>query len=259
MIIYNSKKFQQQTFTDISEPNIYLSSFLNNFLKTLVDSSNNYSVRVIGLDCFFIDLIDNEFFKVVITPGKAIINSSLVELDAPTVLDIALDPAYDQIIVNMFLDVAKFKVELYLYDSINNKTNRPFSNNSGILLSRFSIIRRDNQIVKISHPYGEWKYTKYSEFLKSISPETLVLDTFVYSKLISDLTLREPFKLNDSDMEISVPLFFEEASKKINKSAANKLKSKSLISDLYGFYYSKNDINIKYRTEIFDPLTINSI
>jgi hypothetical protein len=259
--IYNSRSSQKSAeFSNSNNAKMYLSRHLNNLLRSLVNSNEQYSSKIIGCNPFFVNYIDNQFI-LVITKGQLIIDSTLIEIEEAPIMDIALDIAFDEVIViaeynyieSSTIESTKFKYRLILRNSKTNKTNIDLNNNLILILSRFKIIRdeKTKKVKRILHPYGEWKQQLYSEFLKNINVSTIVgVDFKVYRLLETDMSLCDKFYMNERQVSIDTPLFFDTNS--VNQFYSNKIKHKYRIGSLDGFYYSKMDINYRIRMDIFD-------
>jgi len=262
-VIYNTRKYQKTSeFSDSSNAGIYLSRYLNNLLRALVEAKDDYNGKIIGCDPFFHNLIffdDKEIFKVLISPGKLIVDSTLIEIEEPVYLDVILqDFKYNEVVVICYFKYntsKKLTFSLFLRDNANGIINRSIDYDNYIVLGRFTIKRDlDNKIIKISHPYGEWRTGLYPSFLLSIDPAASIVTPLnlsankIYTLLESDSSLYYPFKINDKIKSIIIPLFLE--ADNIIKYKNGKNNSRYLLSDLGGFYSLKNDINLRYRMDI---------
>jgi len=260
-VIYNTRKYQKTAeFSDSIEANVYLSRYINNLLRSLVDVEFNYSAKIIGCDPYFHNLIQNdgyEIFKVLISPGKLILDSTLVETEEPSHLDVFLSSEYDEVVVVCYFEYnisKKLQYELILRDGKSNK-HIPLKSNNYLVLARFRIIRDSTgHIITIKHQYGEWRAHSYPDFLLSIDPTASIIGPLtptankIYSLLESDPSLYYSFTIDGLEKSIASPLFFNVDD--ILKYKITRTNPRYLLSDLGGFYSSRSDINFKYRMDI---------
>lgn len=270
-IIYNTKTYQKENiYEGNDDPKIYLTKYLNNLLRSLSSSSQDYCNKIIGCDGFFLDLVDDSIFRVLVSPGKLILDSTLIEFPTPTFLDIDLTPysTYDEVVVTAnykyLHNMNKASFQLLLRNSSDSSiiSNAPILKDQGLntlVLSRFRIIRKNGNISEVRHPYGRWVNSFYSDFLKNISPLAVAGSNEIFRKLVTEVPLYESFTIRDEPAVITVPLFFNttfEDNKtifqEINKQYLNKMYRRYAIPDASLFYYSITDRNIKFRTEITD-------
>lgn len=263
-IIYNTRKYQKTAeFSNSTKAGIYLSRYINNLLRSLVDSEFSYTGKIIGCDPYFHNLIpydEYEYFKVLISPGKLILDSTLVEVEEPNSLTILLhNHDYDEVIVVCYFEYntsKKLQYALFLRNSTDNSIiDKPIPYENYVVLARFRVIRDSTgHIIAIKHPYGEWRTSLYSEFLLSIDPTASIVGPLtpeankIYSLLESDPSLYDDFKIDGIIRSIITPLFLDTSS--ILKYKTGKINPRYLLSDLGGFYSLKNDINLRYRMEI---------
>jgi hypothetical protein len=269
-IIYNTKIYQRENSRNIEDPKIYLTKFINNLLKAFSINGMSESNKVIGCEPFFVDLTQEDIFRIVITPGTLIIDSALVEFTEPFFLDISLNSFsnYDEILVvaSNKLNNVKSKTSFQLI--LRNSVTGELTSNSNLIitpgipyliLGRFKLKRTDETITKVLHPYGKWTNVLYSDFLKHISPLAIPISNSVYQKLESDATLYSSFLINNISTKMSVPLFFDTVFEddtilfiKINQHYLNKMYQRYKIPDVFRSYYNINDRNIQFRTEMFN-------
>jgi hypothetical protein len=269
-IIYNTKIYQRENSKNIEDPKIYLTKFINNLLKAFSINGISESNKVIGCDPFFVDLTPENIFRIVITPGTLIIDSALVEFMEPFFLDISLNSFlnYDEILVvasNKPNSVkSKTSFQLILRSSVTGEltSNSNLIITPGVpylILGRFKLKRINDKIINIIHPYGKWTNVLYSDFLKHISPLAIPISNEIFQKLKSDATLYSSFLINNLSVKMTVPLFFDTIFEddtilfiKINQHYINKMYQRYKIPDLFRSYYSMEDRNLQFRTEMFD-------
>lgn len=271
-IIYNTKTYQKDNAVALTDdPKIYLSRYLNTLLRQLVSRKDSYSNTVIGVQPFFVDLVNNSIFRVVISPGCMIIDSTLISISDPVFLDIDLTTYenYDEVVVvaayKYLINNNKASFQLMLR---NSKTGEVDSN-SGLLIDKLMTplilcryrLKRDsnNKIIEIYHPYGRFINQFYSEFLLAISQLAKPINNIIFERLIPEPGLYKPFLIRDFTLSITVPLFlnhlYEDGTvlaDSINKLYTTKMYRRYPIDSITNFYFSKIDRNIRFKTELFD-------
>lgn len=267
-ILYNTKLYQQENaYLNSTDPKVYLTRYLNTLLRSVARSSSNYSNKIIGCDTFFVDLINTSIFKVVISPGQVIIDSTLVEFKTPTFLDIDLSSYsdYDEVLVicayQYLENQNKAKLQIILRNSITDAvtSNSPLLTSLPYLIvGRFKIIRNNNVIIKIEHPYGQWLKSFYSDFLKSISYLAVAVNNIVFEKLIPNIHLYESFLIDGRVVQLNLPVYLDmdtidtgNLSKNILFHYLQKTQPRYFISDTFTRQYSKRDRNLTYKAEMF--------
>lgn len=272
-IIYNTKTHQKENADTVADdPKLYLSRYINSILKQLVDTTSNFSNKVLGVEPFFLDLVNNKIFRIVISPGLTIIDSTLIEIPTALFLDIDISQflEYDEVAVicgYSFLsnnNKASFQIVMR-----NSKTDEVASNSALLfdkglnilILSRFRIVRDTvTKTVKyINHPYGRFVNTFYSDYLKTISNIAKPITNKIFQLLRTEVDLYRSFKVKDVECNISVPLFlnhkYEDGvilADAINIHYKNKMYRRYPIDSIHNSYFSKTDRSLKFRTEIFD-------
>ena len=259
-ILYNTKLYQRENaYLNSTDPKIYLTRYLNTLLRSVVKSGSN---KIIGCDSFFVDLINPTIFKIVVSPGQIIIDSTLVEFQSPTFLDINLSayPDYDEVLVicayQYLENQNKARFQIILRNSLNDAvtSNSPLLTNLPyIVIGRFRLSYHNNIIARIDHPYGQWIKSHYSDFLKSISPLAVANNNVVFEKLIPDVHLYMQFPIEGKLTQLNLPLYIEKdnLTKSLLSHYLQKSNKRRPIPDIFTRQYTKRDRNITYRTEIF--------
>lgn len=264
-IIYNTKLYQQENnYLNSTDPKIYLTRYLNTLLRSITRSSSGYSNKIIGCDTFFVDLINTSIFKVVISPGLVIIDSTLVELKSPTFLDIDLSPYsnYDEVLVICAYQYLENQNKAKLQIILRNSTTDEMTSNAPILTSlpylivgRFKVIRSAGNIIKIEHPYGQWLKSFYSDFLKSISYLAVAVNNIIFEKLTPNIHLYNSFLLDNKTVQLNLPVYLDmdigNLSKNILSHYLQKSQPRYFLPDTFTRQYSRRDRNLTYKAEMF--------
>lgn len=269
-IIYNTRIYQRENSKDMEEARFYLTKFINNLLKAFTYRGTHYSNKIIGCDPFFVDLVDQKIFRVVVSPGMLIVDSVLIEFPSPIFLDIDITnfKDYDEVVVitsyKFIQNKNKSTFQLLLR---NSKTSQITSNSNLIIdrnepfliLSRFKLIRENDKVQYVEHPYGRWITSFYSDFLKNISPLAIPINNSIYQILDSNVSLNNSFLINNIEQKMTVPLFLDYIFEndrtlflELYEHYLNKTYQRYKIPGIFNFYYNKFDRNIQYRTEMFN-------
>ena len=259
-IIYNDRIYQRENiYNNILDPKIYLSRYLNMLLRSIVETTTNYANKVIGCDPFFVDIINNNI-KFVISPGRIIIDSTLIEIFNPLFLDIQLNRLYKTIVIlagyRYLNNDNKASFQICFLDEENNTlvTNGTDLLTNGVnivILGKFELEYRDDNLVQIYQPYGLFRKQHYSQFLiNTVSSQARAINNKIFTLLHPKAELYRPFYIGSNLYNISIPLYLDFYWDGISRLFNDKLRSRYMIYDLENYYFTRFDHNIQRRTEI---------
>jgi hypothetical protein len=264
-VVYESRIYQNENIynNDIGNPNIYLTRFLNILLRATVDAKYNYANKVIGCDPFFVDIVSNKI-KFVVSPGRIIIDSTLLNFPSATFLDLTLNSSYKSIVIlagyKYLLNNNKASLQICFLDETNNVLHTDGQDliTQGldvVVLGKFELQYFNGHLVNIYHPYGLFRKQHYSQFLiNKVSSSAIAVTNEIFTLLNSKASLYDPFLVNGIQYKIGLPLYLDYYWDGIERFFNDKLRARYRVCDIFDFYYNRFDHNIQHRTEAFDDI-----
>jgi hypothetical protein len=260
-IIYRSEAYQKYHSIS-SDPKIYLTRFVNLFLTAFVSKNNKYSAKIINLNPFFTNYKDG-VISFIVQPGTCVIDSTLIEFQVGTELDIDISehPECDHVVIYSAFKFGTTSKAIIQVGLLNTNTHIVVTDErslfslgySFVILGLFKLIRDETgHLIRIHHPYGQFVVSDYISFLKSIKPTVQLNSNIdIYDNIYQSADLYKPFKIGSTFYQLLPTIFLnKESNDSLAEYINDKLRRRYLIPNIDNYYYHKFDRRLNIRTEM---------